>query len=371
MDEMSYEALPNEILKLIFENLAKEGQYSQKKGRVIKEDVKTCLSVCKRWQYVALEFFSEKHEIHANEDTLQRLLNDVASFGHKIESITVYESIKTPSPDRKKYSVIWYDILLLCPNLISVYFNFMDIFHYVRVVNDGVQQLDYFQFFDTFNLSHCNFATRQAYLQLCLKYHTTITSLSIVRLDDIPNYIEFNDFIDFIRQFPKLINLYLLGKGWRPPISNIDIHRLLEAVPQLKRFEMRGFRKVSIDSLVLEDNSDDDATTVNYSKSSDMFRLCIEVIEMDIKTLEYIATSYTGRRIEAADGYESREYEVDDVTEITGFSVPACFCNDDDYDYDDMSSSVESERDYGGLGEDESSTTYEIQTFDPMNVNFE
>lgn len=349
----------------------------------------------------------------------------MTSFGHKVESITVYESTNKTPPDRKKYSLIWHDILLLCPNLISVYFHFIHIFYYLRVFYDGRVQLNNFQFFDIFNLSLCNLATRQVYHQINLKYRATIIDLSIVRLDDIPDYKEYNDFIKFIRQFPKLINLYLLGKSYRPPISNIDIHQLLEAAPRLKRFETRGFKKVSIDSFIVEYNHNDDDAIANLSNNSDMFRLCIEVIEMDVKTFKYITArlknadyvsfqierlmpeetfsqigtiplfkylesclseiksfyikynykgynyflnSYTGRRIEAADGYESHEYEANDVTEITGFNVRPNFLNDDEI----MSPPPV---DYSGLSveedDEESNTSYEIQSFGPMNVDFE
>lgn len=277
---MSLGALPPEILKLVFKNLEREEICSSSiNAKPIKVDLKTCLSVCKSWQCVAQEFFRVK--ISLNEDSLPHLLEDISYFGDRVESISVCQS--SISSERERYSLIWRDILLLCPNLISVSFAFIDIYHYLHVMVYGGVEMKCFQLLDIIKLPECSLVTRKLYLELNIKHHATITELVIVRLDDIPTYEVFDDFIKFITQFPRLTVLNLIGATEEPTDSNIDIHKLFESVPHLKEFNMREFKKVSIDSL---ENKED--ISKYYSRDLNILSMRIYIKEMDTKTLEYI-----------------------------------------------------------------------------------
>lgn len=69
------DTLPFEVLKRIF-------QYFNINTRSGKENLKTCLYVCKTWQVAAKDLFGEM-SIKVSESSLESLSKDVVYFAHK------------------------------------------------------------------------------------------------------------------------------------------------------------------------------------------------------------------------------------------------------------------------------------------------
>lgn len=95
--------LPIEILENIFQNLNITRMSKDKKNPV--------------YLYARLGDMS----IRVDEDSLERLSKDIVSFAQKASSIRLVES-RSRGVDRTAAGLIWFDIILACPNLISIIF---------------------------------------------------------------------------------------------------------------------------------------------------------------------------------------------------------------------------------------------------------
>lgn len=107
------------------------------------EKSKIHIKTCKSWQVATQEFFSEM-SIRVSEDSLQRLSKDIVFFGHKFKSIRLvrirrrYDVNGTAVclVDRTLACLIWLDIILACPNLISMKIRTTDDFNYLHYLMD-------------------------------------------------------------------------------------------------------------------------------------------------------------------------------------------------------------------------------------------
>lgn len=104
--------LPSEILRLIFDKLSE------------KKDRKTCLLVCKSWKSIAQKYFHDYISITVNGLNLNRILKDIPLFGHSIKCIKLGRRIPTINFSTEDWTVKWWDIITMCPNLISIYLDY-------------------------------------------------------------------------------------------------------------------------------------------------------------------------------------------------------------------------------------------------------
>ncbi|KAI9349366.1 hypothetical protein BD770DRAFT_446133 [Pilaira anomala] len=260
--------LPFEILQQIFENLSTKG--------FERQNMKTCLHVCKLWQFMAQGFLNQEYSINLAEDSLKRLLEDVPYFGYKIRSITVNRTADLPDRESNYHTLV--KTLTKCPNLVFLDLKVDEIYGYLHALMYGEVKLKNIQIFDADNVRFSSLSTRQLYLQLNLEYHKTITSISINRLIDIPGYTNNNDLTSFVKQFPKLTSLKITG----PSASSIDINQLLKSVPRLQEFTLLFFNAINVNSL--------DEEALNNLEDLDITKLRIEVAEIDVKSLRYIVS---------------------------------------------------------------------------------
>ncbi|KAI9363706.1 hypothetical protein BD770DRAFT_380194, partial [Pilaira anomala] len=257
------DVLPFEVLKKIFQNL---------NG---KKDIKTCLSVCKSWQVAAREFFGEML-IKVDEDSLEKLLNDIVYFAQQVKSIILSETEST-NLNRKFTGLVWYAIVLACPNLTSIKISVNQDYEYTwRLVNTSAKRLGHIQYFET--------STSLLHLRLNLKYHKTITSLSIPSDQSIHGTPSKDDsVVEIASKFPKLTSIEIKGPRecfysqllYRP--KPVDIIQLLEEVPHLQKIRVFQPHKIKSSSAI--------TTTDNFCLTS----LSLEVNSMDTNSLIFIA----------------------------------------------------------------------------------
>ncbi|KAI9356328.1 hypothetical protein BD770DRAFT_411254 [Pilaira anomala] len=232
--------LPFEILKIIFQNLFKKPLnpcynfkqefWTESLGEP-KTDLKTCLSVCKSWRKAAEDLFG-KMSITVYEDSLERLSRDLVHFSQKVRAISLLQS---ESIDRAVTCLIWYNIILACPNLAWIGVNIHDDSKYVRCLMDTPsERLGHIQ--------HFAVCTQKLHLDLNLKYCKTVTSLYIPSLVSFCGNESFSELVRFISLFPKVVSFSLVMRFC--PKDFVDIIQFLEAAPQLQFLEVNHFNKL-------------------------------------------------------------------------------------------------------------------------------
>lgn len=247
--------LPFEILKKIFQNLIIKGQS--------KKDVKICSSVCKSWKVAAQEAFG-KISIVVYEDSLEKLSRDIVHFVQRVKSITL--NGRTTDIDRTVTCLVWFDIILACPNLVSIEIKAINDSTYVQCLMDtATERLDHIQTFNT--------ATPKLNLELNLKYCKSITSLSITSLETFSENCRDDRLINFISLFPNLISFSSNGIY----IDDVDIIQFLAVAPQLQELSASVFYEVKSSPKIIPENSH---LTV----------LHLKVQRIDINSLIFITT---------------------------------------------------------------------------------
>ncbi|KAI9356327.1 hypothetical protein BD770DRAFT_411253 [Pilaira anomala] len=267
-------ALPIEILKNIFQNLIVKWRgedYPIKNSSDYKnkaEDIKTCLSVCRSWQVAAQEFFN-KISIRVSEDSLEALSKDVVTFAQKVKSIRLIES-RSANFDRTVTCLVWFDIILACPNLDSIKINVSDDSGYVRCLMDTTtERLSRIQKFST--------STSQLHFQLNLKYCKSITELCIPSLSWTSRNDGDNNLIYFISLFPKLTYFRIYNRVRYEDLEDaVDIIQFLEAAPQLQKLRISKVKEIKGSSITTSENS------------SCLTVLRLTAREMDINSLIFI-----------------------------------------------------------------------------------
>lgn len=216
--------LPVEILKRIFEYVSKTWH--------VKEDIDIYLSVCKTWRVAAEDIFREM-TISVYEDSLERLSRDIVYFAQKVKSIRLF---KSNSIDRTVTCLVWFNIILACPNLISVKINVNDDANYVQclLMNTATERLSHIQYFET--------PTPQLRLELNLKFCKTITSL-LVTSESFCENNSVSGLIKFISLFPKVTSFKLIMNYYST--DPVDIIQFLEAAPQLQFLDIYFFSEVN------------------------------------------------------------------------------------------------------------------------------
>ncbi|KAI9356868.1 hypothetical protein BD770DRAFT_411050 [Pilaira anomala] len=241
-----------------------------------QEDLMICSIVCKMWRRLAQELIGWKFSVTVYENELTSLLNDIPSFSDRVSDIQV--KISNVEMDRRRASLNLLDILLICPNLVSVEFQFDSISEYLQTLINSTRRLDHIQSFRTPKLAKYN--TDHAIdllIQLQLEYRATITCFEI-RLDErYESHRGYDHLIELVSNFPKMIAFEYSKLGFRN--SDLPIDQLLEATYQpIQRVVLNIFR-INIRSLEPLENTD-------------VTNLDLTVFSMNIRTLEYILTKF-------------------------------------------------------------------------------
>lgn len=163
--------LPSEILRQVFQNL------------VQKEDLKTCLLVCKSWRFLALEYFNGDISIKVKQATLKTLLEDLSYFVQNVKIIKL-RPYKRESTDESN-NLYWKHILRLCPNIISIRFLKN---RYISPFLDDLQDpglvLNDLQNIETKEFGPNSLDIQDLCLQVNIRYRETITSLQLCALKE-------------------------------------------------------------------------------------------------------------------------------------------------------------------------------------------
>ncbi|KAG2231927.1 hypothetical protein INT48_001441 [Thamnidium elegans] len=227
-------SLPSEVLKQVFQNLAE------------KEDLKTCLLVCKSWNLVAQEYFDSNLSIKIKYTAYEVLMEDIPIIGENVKAIKLKPYKVLPTDEHNE--MIWRTILGYCPHITSIYFlKSRSILSLLEALQGPDLMLNDLQKIEVRELESYPLETQDLYLQANAHYHKTITSLRLYALMAVPRTIRSDGLVKFISQFSRLTCLKVNSPfSWeaigidrrRYPEFIIDIKQLFQEAPQLKEVKL-------------------------------------------------------------------------------------------------------------------------------------
>ncbi|KAI9357790.1 hypothetical protein BD770DRAFT_388337 [Pilaira anomala] len=261
--------IPVEILKGIFEKLEE------------KKDLFTCLSVSKSWCLAAQELLKNGIPVFVYESELSSMLEDIPSFGYKVKSITLKDQ-PDYIHDRLASSLIFQKIYLQCPNIVSLFFRFTDVYHYLYNLHHSKAKLSLLDNIDIDNFERCPIQTQELYARIHGLYlRKTIKSLSITSEFYSLSYgYGASDIDTMVSGYRRLTTLKIFGEKLKENKLRIDLINMFELSPQLKEVIMQQVKGIGY--YKWQENG--------LTAHPKVTKLSVKTQKMDLKSLEYIAT---------------------------------------------------------------------------------
>lgn len=255
--------LPIEILQEIF-----------KKLEANKNELKTCLLVCKTWNFVTQGFFNQDIKIKINDMSLKRLYKDLPAFGHKVKRLTLnYLSTGTES------AVTLRSVLNMCPNLVELQFDFTEVYEYLKALNCHEAVLPSIQHIRVLDLKSCSPAVRRFHLWVNFRFRATITSLEIDDLEENGALKNYGGLIKLASTFPNLTYLRAKCHSIVERDLSVNLTSLLLECPKLQELKLYGIG-------IITNQTDLPNRYPNITK------LKLKVAQIDIRLLQYITTRF-------------------------------------------------------------------------------
>ncbi|GAA5809940.1 hypothetical protein MFLAVUS_003355 [Mucor flavus] len=268
--------LTSKVLKQVFQNL------------VEKEDIKTCLLVCKSWNLAARETFDSDLSIKIKYTEYGVLMEDISIIGEKVKAIKLKPCKFSPTDEHNE--IIWRTVLSFCPHITSIYFlKSHSIVPLLKALQDPDLMLNDLQKIEVRELESYPLKTQDLYLQANAHYHKTITSLRFYALTTTPRIIRFGGLAEFISQFSRLTCLKVnspfdsgaIGIDRRRyPEFTVNIKQLLEKAPQLKEVDLYDCEVVA--------RNWRDTNTAQITERISLINLKIKTSIITTRTLQYI-----------------------------------------------------------------------------------
>ncbi|KAI9364137.1 hypothetical protein BD770DRAFT_462712 [Pilaira anomala] len=260
--------LPSEILRLVFGNIHS------------KKDIKQCLLVCKSWRHVVQEYIGQGISIQVEEKNLQDLLDDIHYFGNNVKTIVLNESYS--QSNRIKESLIWLDILIRCPNLISIYLYVSSTYRYLKILKCPEAKMKKIQEIHTNNPEFCRPVIKDLYMWMNVRYRATVTTLEIYDLQNDETVRKYGGLIKLISKFPNLTHLKAKSSSRQVQGLDMDLKKLLKAAPQLQELKLYGISKII--------NNSQDTETTDSIENIRLTKLKLKSNVIDIMAIQYITT---------------------------------------------------------------------------------
>ncbi|KAI9357795.1 hypothetical protein BD770DRAFT_388343 [Pilaira anomala] len=261
-------------------------------------DLQECSLVSKAWRSVALEFFRPDMPLKVTEEVLPRLLKDIPYFAHKVTSITVKPKISYQIPfnqdDCNQSIKAWVDILFMCPNLVSVTLEIYNPALYIQALynnnNSPTRKLSNLHHLNIVKLENLTSDQKRMLLSICIDNQETMTNIWIGSIDHVPGYyLEYDELLDFVLQFPKLKRLTIEGRNNLRFKSTIDLHRLIKQIPTLEELSLINFTEIKSSS---SEDDDQNSTRTPLLLDLKLSKLQLESKKMDVKLMRYMMKQF-------------------------------------------------------------------------------
>lgn len=260
--------LPSEILRLVFGNIQ------------AKKDIKQCLLVCKSWRRVAQEYIGQGISIQVKEKNLQDLLDDIHYFGNNVKTIVLSETYS--QSNRIKESLIWRDVLIRCPNLISVYLYVSSTYRYLKILKCPEAKMKKIQEIHVDNPEFCRPVIKDLYMWMNVRYRATVTTLEIYDLQNDVTVSKYGGLIKLVSKFPNLTHLKAKSSSRKVQGFDMDLEKLLKSAPQLQELKLYGISKII--------NNSQDTETTDSIENIRLTKLKLKSNVIDIMAIQYITT---------------------------------------------------------------------------------
>lgn len=251
-------------------------------------DLQECSLVSKSWRFVALEFFRPDIPLKVTEEVLPRLLIDLPFFAHKITSITVKPKARYDIPfsqaDANKSIKAWVDILFMCPKLVSVSLEIHNPALYIQALYNSPRKLSNLHHLNINGLVNFTHEQKRMVLSLCIDNQKTIRNIWIGSIDHVPGYyLEYDELLEFILQFPKLTRLTMEGRHNLRFKSSMDLHQLIKQIPTLEELSLMNFTEIK---------STEDEENARPLSDLKLTKLELEAKKMNVKLMRYIMKQF-------------------------------------------------------------------------------
>jgi hypothetical protein len=266
---MSVLHLPTEIWKEVFNCLSN------------KNDLKSCLLVCKSWYFISRSFFSDDIRIQLKDIYFGKLYKDLSTYpalAEKVSAITLTDA-STGLSD----ATLFRSLLNLCTNLRELLFDITDIYEYLKILNRREASLPSIQKIHVIRLCECSPAVRRFHLWVNYRFRETITSIEIMDVEDNGALKNYGGLLAFASQFPHLT--CLKAQSLTEHNLEVDLTALLASNKKIETLKLYGVGKLN-NTLKDSDLSPGD---VEYSS---LTKLKLAASKININTLKYIVTRF-------------------------------------------------------------------------------
>lgn len=254
--------IPVEILKEIFKNLEEHND----------------LFVSKSWHPAAQELLKNRIHIFVCESELSRMLEGIPSLGYKVKPI-ILKDRPGDQHNRKANSLIFQEIYMQCPNIVSLFFKFTNIYQYLNNLHNSKADLSLLDNIDVDNFARCSFQTQKIYAYLHCYHTTTFKSLTMEAGNDCWKYgLGSHDVDRLISCYPKLTTFKILGENLKRNTLHIDLINTFELAPQLQEVIIQQVKVIN------SDMPPDDELVIHPQVT----KLSLKTSEMDLNSLKYI-----------------------------------------------------------------------------------
>jgi hypothetical protein len=266
---MSVLHLPTEIWKEVFNCLSN------------KNDLKSCLLVCKSWYFISRSFFSDDIRIQLKDIYFGKLYKDLSTYpalAEKVSAITLTDA-STGLSD----ATLFRSLLNLCTNLRELLFDITDIYEYLKILNRREASLPSIQKIHVIRLCECSPAVRRFHLWVNYRFRETITSIEIMDVEDNGALKNYGGLLAFASQFPHLT--CLKAQSLTEHNLEVDLTALLASNKKIETLKLYGVGKLN------NTLKDSDLSPVDVEYSS-LTKLKLAASKININTLKYIVTRF-------------------------------------------------------------------------------